>query len=114
MFGAGDEDLSAECWGISYLFEYNFIYILSTFYSATALVISEQENMGFFFMWYVYYLFSFCVLLVVCVRIWKLARSEEDMQHNLTPQLAVLIVSVHCSSPVMEMGEILDEMHAQN
>lgn len=98
-----DEDLSAECWGVSYLFHYNdlhFLVLLHWWYLSKKICFSSSYDMCTIY----FHSVLVHVLLVVWMRIWKLAWSEEEIQHNLALQLAVLIVSVHCSSPVIEMG----------
>lgn len=58
MFKAGDEDLSAKCWGAAYLLEHDDLCILVLLCSW---YLKKNKNLGFFFVWDACYLFSACV-----------------------------------------------------
>lgn len=105
MFKAGDEDLSAKCWGASYLIKCNDQSVLMLL----CLWYLRKKKYGFLLFCEMHATYFQLVFVHIHLEVWmngtwSLTWKEEDIWQKLNLQLAVFVFFIYCFSPIIEIG----------
>lgn len=100
IFKAWDEDLSAKCWGASYLIKCSNLCVLML---PCLLYLNKNKNMDSFCE--IYFTYLKLVFVHIHLEVWMNGLGTwEDICQKLNLQLAVFIFSIYCFSHITEIG----------